>query len=467
MQGFGSSRARARLDNVVELLLLFGGMMPLTTLRKLTVALAAGALLVAGTSASAFTKPPFPRIGGIDIGSPMNFDDPTYQAQIARQDVSILGMYPGLAPGGKPLNTSLQAIKAKNPNTLLFLYAMLDCLGVAQANDAFAPLRTKVTSMKWWLYSDKSLSLHVLTPHDTRFGEINITQWAPQDSSGNNAVDYITRFFVNTNLTPNPAADGIFMDNTAVNPPAAGDWQRNGTILQPTDPKALSAFQAGYQRYYQLARSLAPGKFQIGNITEWAASGAAIPAGYVNMVDGGVMEGAIGKSWSVEGWAGWQVMMKQYNAIMAAVAEPKLIILNQWGDPTDYQSMRYGLGSTLLNDGYYSFTNTATSYHGVVWFDEFDAKLGQAQAIPTAAWKQGVWRRDFDNGIVLVNPKGNGNQTVTLETSYVKLQGTQDPAINNGQTVTTVTLKDRDGIILMRKNPVKRPAAPQKLTAGT
>jgi hypothetical protein len=103
----------------------------------------------------------------------------------------------------------------------------------------------------------------------------------------------------------------------------------------------------------------------------------------------------------------------------------------------------------------------------VVWFDEFDAKLGQAQAIPTAAWKQGVWRRDFDNGIVLVNPKGNGNQTVTLETSYVKLQGTQDPAINNGQTVTTVTLKDRDGIILMRKNPVKRPAAPQKLTAGT
>jgi len=220
-------------------------------------------------------------------------------------------------------------------------------------------------------------------------------------------------------------------------------------------------------RYSLETQTVAPGKFQIGNITEWAASGAAIPAGYVNMVDGGVMEGAIGKSWSVEGWAGWQVMMKQYNAIMAAVAEPKLIILNQWGDPTDYQSMRYGLGSTLLNDGYYSFTNTATSYHGVVWFDEFDAKLGQAQAIPTAAWKQGVWRRDFDNGIVLVNPKGNGNQTVTLETSYVKLQGTQDPAINNGQTVTTVTLKDRDGIILMRKNPVKRPAAPQKLTAGT
>jgi hypothetical protein len=76
-----------------------------------------------------------------------------------------------------------------------------------------------------------------------------------------------------------------------------------------------------------------------------------------------------------------------------------------------------------------------------------------------------VWRRDFDNGIALVNPKGNGTQTVTLETAFVKLKGTQDPATNNGQTVTTVTLKDRDGIILMRKNPAKRPAAPQKLSA--
>ncbi len=440
--------------------------MPLTHIRKLYVAVAAAALLVAGASASAFTKPPFPRIAGIDIGSPMNFDDTTYQAQLAKQNLSILGMYPGLSPGGQPLNTSIQAIKAKNPNTLIFLYAMLDSLGLAATNDSYATLRTKVTSMKWWLYSDQALTLNVLTPTDSSFGEINLTSYTPADSSGNDAVDWITRYFASTYYTPNPAIDGIFMDNTAVTPPVAGDWLRNGTILQPSDPTALSAFQAGYQRYYSLIKSLMPGKYQIGNITQWGASGAAIPPGYINMNNGGVMEGAIGKSWSVEGWAGWQVMMQQYTAIMGAIADPKLGILNQWGDPTDYQSMRYGLGSTLLNDGYYAFTNNATGYHGVVWFDEYDAKLGMGSTIPTAAWKQGVWRRDFDNGIVLVNPKGNGPQTVTLETSYVKLQGTQDPVTNNGQTVTSVTLKDRDGIILMRKNPVKRPAAPQNFTAA-
>jgi hypothetical protein len=31
---------------------------------------------------------------------------------------------------------------------------------------------------------------------------------------------------------------------------------------------------------------------------------------------------------------------------------------------------------------------------------------------------------------------------------------------NSGKTVTTVTLKDRDGIVLLRQSPVVRPATP-------
>ena len=48
----------------------------------------------------------------------------------------------------------------------------------------------------------------------------------------------------------------------------------------------------------------------------------------------------------------------------------------------------------------------------------------------TAPWMQGVWRRDFDNGIVLVNPKGNGSQTVSLGGTFTKLKGTQAPTVN-------------------------------------
>jgi len=61
-----------------------------------------------------------------------------------------------------------------------------------------------------------------------------------------------------------------------------------------------------------------------------------------------------------------------------------------------------------------------------------------------------VWRRDFDNGIVLVNPAGNGAKTVDLGGTFHKLTGTQAPDINNGATVTSVTLADRDGIVLSR-----------------
>lgn len=432
------------------------------TIRKLCLAATAALALTAATGATAFTKPAFPRVGGIQIGSPFNFNDAGYQADLARQDVMILGNYPGIAPGGQPMNTWVQAIKAKNPNALVFLYSISDSLAL-NGPDAFNPVRDKFNQMKWWLYSDKALTQTVPTVNPT-FDEVNISQFAPRDSNGDNAIDWITKYFANTYFKPNPAIDGLFMDNTAVQTPVAGDWQRNGTVLAAGDPTASGYLRAGFVRYYNLIKTLMPGKYQIGNITEWGLK-QAIPPEYVNLLNGGVMEGFVGKVWSVESWGGWQKMMDQYHGIMGALAEPKIGIFNQWGDPTDYQSMRYGLGSCLLDNGYYSFTSNASGYHGVVWFDELNANLGQGNTPPTAAWQKGVWRRDFDNGIVLVNPKGNGPQTVTLEGPFVKLSGTQDPVTNNGATVTTVTLKDRDGIILMRKNPVKRPMAPQKVMA--
>ena len=121
-----------------------------------------------------------------------------------------------------------------------------------------------------------------------------------------------------------------------------------------------------------------------------------------------------------------------------------------------------------MNNGYYSFTNPSNGYTGVVWFDEYNANLGQpvSTSLPTAAWQNGVWRRDFTNGIALVNPKGNGAQTVQLGGTFVKINGTQDPSVNSGQTVTSVTLQDRDGIILLRQTPLQQPKAPTGVSAS-
>jgi len=49
-----------------------------------------------------------------------------------------------------------------------------------------------------------------------------------------------------------------------------------------------------------------------------------------------------------------------------------------------------------------------------LWFDEFNFDLGYPiQARQEAQWSQGVWRRDFDNGIVLVIPRGTPRRPST------------------------------------------------------
>ena len=84
-------------------------------------------------------------------------------------------------------------------------------------------------------------------------------------------------------------------------------------------------------------------------------------------------------------------------------------------------------------------------------YDEFNVNLRAAlQPAVTAAHHNGVSRRNFRNGIALVNPRGNGTQTVTLGGMFHKVLGTQDPASNNGQVVTSVTLNAADGIVLTR-----------------
>lgn len=60
-----------------------------------------------------------------------------------------------------------------------------------------------------------------------------------------------------------------------------------------------------------------------------------------------------------------------------------------------------------------------------------------------------VFRRDFQYGIALANATPD-IKTIALGGTFRKILGTQDPAINNGQSVTSVTLDPWDGILLLR-----------------
>lgn len=62
--------------------------------------------------------------------------------------------------------------------------------------------------------------------------------------------------------------------------------------------------------------------------------------------------------------------------------------------------------------------------------------------------------RYFDNGVVLVNPTSS-NYNFSINGTYYRIKGTQDPLVNSGKKVkNSVTVPARDGLILV-KNPIE------------
>jgi hypothetical protein len=172
---------------------------------------------------------------------------------------------------------------------------------------------------------------------------------------------------------------------------------------------------------------------------------------YASQLEGAFLEGLMGKSWSIETWAGWAKVMTRYRDAMANTREPHIVGFNVHGNATDFRFFRYAYTSCLLDDGYFCFTDNEKEYSSVTWFDEFDFKLGAATTQPPASpWQKEVWRRDFEHGIALVNPTKQA-VTVMLDLGFCRLNGKQDPVTNDGKPASSVLLHARDGIILRRQ----------------
>jgi len=433
-------------------------------------------ILFVSVPSLAFDKPGFPRLAGTLIGSPAIYADANYQAQMAKLNVITINAWPGWSAdmgNGTTLEQAVSAIKKINPNELVFEYVILEQLGAQQGLTApYLEQYNKVVAANWWVYTQGSSGTRVLSSWQGGGGpfyEINLTSYAPPDSNGDRWTDWFAKYDVRTFLTPAPSLDGIYTDSVSWKPEQAsdGDWNRDGTADSSSNPTVQQWYRLGYQHYFQTLRSLAPSKFLIANIADWGDYSSTLTE-YQGLLNGGIIEAIVGMPYSPETFGGFSGALSWYRKTMAALADPKLAFFMQVGSATDYQAMRYGLTLCMMDDGYYNFAavapgQTNPDYHTIAWFDEFSVALGQATTSPpTSAWQQGVYRRDFQNGIALVNPKGNGPKTVTLEADFRKISGTQASNINNGQTVRTVSLADRDGIILLRTQAqsVTPPASP-------
>ncbi len=418
-------------------------------------------------AAAAQSSTPFPHLGAYLIGGTIDFVNLPH---IADLQAAVFSNYPGYSAGGKTMQQQIAAIKALNPN--IKITGIRNIMEISTGGgSAYGAEWTADTNNNWFLRGSWPSGGVVTSQYGAN--SVNITT-SHLNSSGQTYRQWNAAWSTGSSYPFAANLDGIYFDNFFYQPRVSGDYLQNGSS-QSGSAEAQLWRDAYADAAAQFRSAMGAGYMMWGNVADW---GSGSIQGYNQVLNGGVMESAIGQSYSYESQS-WAKLMSSYATIISALAPFQgggpYLIFQQDGSASDYQGMRYGLASCLLDNGYYHF-NTAGQGGGnnVAWFDELGVNLGPATAGPNnlgngtysngglTVWKQGVWRRDFANGIALVNPKGNGAQTVTLETTYKHLSGTQDPSVNNGQSVTSVTLNDRDGVILLRSGsqPVPVPDAP-------
>ena len=406
-------------------------------------------ILLAGITCLAGTAAPltFPRLMGMNIGA-KNYQEADYQRQLARLDAVILGFYKEWNPlhSAAPFREVTQQLKALNPLIHIGQYTILNESDVNPEND----VSRKLTAENWWL-GDASGN-KVQWTADYHCWDVNFTDWTRPDAGGMRFPEWRALRDYHVYFQDTPDFRIWYLDNVWGKPSVGkADWKSIGRNQLNSDDDIISAHQAGQRAEWLKIRKLRPDILLMGNVNGDDLSIAAIKG----QLDGAFLEAMMGKKWSVESWGGWAMMMDRYRKTIGALKDPSsgLVGFNVWGNTSDYRFFRYAYASCLMSNGYFSFTDAAAGYSSVPWFDEYGCKLGTAgNEPPVGPWQKGVWRRDFQYGIVLVNPATSA-VTVTVESGFKRLKGTQDPAVNDGAPVANViSVPAKDGIILRRND---------------
>lgn len=386
----------------------------------------------------------FPRLLGMNIGK-KHYDEPAYQADLARLDVVILGFYPGWNPRNEPdpIGTVLRNIKRMNPAIRIGQYTILNETYDDPAIVPNTDVIDAVNGNRWWLLDAAGKKVQWTPKYRT--WEINATEWAPANAAGQRYAQWRAERDHRVFFQPHPEFDIWYVDNVMWRPRVTGDWDGDGKDDDRNDPRIQSAYRRGMASHWAAIRKVQP-KIPIMGNTD---SDLSTPE-FRQKLDGAFLEGWMGKAWSIEQQKNWSAAMTLYRTTLSNLPKGAILGINVHGAEKDFRFLRYALASCLMDDGYFCFSENTVGYSSVSWFDEFDVPLGRARTEPPqSAWQNGVWRRDFDGGLALVNPTDE-TVTVTLEPGFRKIRGRQDPKTNDGEAATQVTLAKKDGIILVR-----------------
>jgi hypothetical protein len=367
--------------------------------------------------------------------------------ELAKWDVLILDM-----ETQENSRAQLQEIRRLNPEVIILAYITSQEIidDISNYNEAY--LRQEVAKNivdGWWLKDAQGQK--VCNWPGTSM--LNLSNNTLPDSQGNRFNDYLPEFVIN-NLKSSGLWDGVFYDNTW------GDvsWVNSGNLDVNNDGEKDSAAQAdnlwaaGFKKMLAKTRSLAGKDFIIvgnGNVY--------FP--YQSLLNGMMLE-HFPSSW--ENGGTWSGSMATYLRLPGTNVYPQIPVINVYDkNQNNFTHFRFGLTSALLGDGFYSFDYDVTSHGQTWWYDEYDVNLGTAQSAPynlldnsSQKLKPGLWRRDFKNGVVIVNSTNKKQTYVLNKEELEKIKGNQDPAFNNGQRVNYVQLAPSDGGIFLKRSNI-------------
>ncbi|MGE5116996.1 MAG: putative glycoside hydrolase [Betaproteobacteria bacterium] len=377
-----------------------------------------------------------PQVAALDYSSDVTS---ARQALLAKFRFAIFG-----SRVGSSLVSFSAGIHSRNSNTRQVFYVAFNELKCSAAStDYFYPMVVAANKADFWLRKADGTRSQWTSLYNTC--DMNITSWGRKDSSGWTWTQRKAQFDYNNAFSKLPYVSYVFSDNTFGLPRVDADWERIGTNQSRTDSTVVSAQRYGQVAYWNALKGYKSTLRIIGNADNDLSSSQ-----YVEKLNGAFFEGAIGRSWSIETWAGWDAMMKRYRALIVNSTSPNVVFLQAYGATTDYRTMRYGLASALLDQGYFVYLPSSGTLQPT-WYDEYDAPIGAPVDAPPFSPKQnGIYMRRYQNGLVLVNPSKTNTASIYVGSGYKRLKGTQDPYVNNGQVQSTVTLGPRQGLIMVR-----------------
>jgi len=366
--------------------------------------------------------------------------------ELAKWDLLVLDMEVQINS-----KSNLKKIRELNPDIIILAYITSQ---EANANiyssqwSHNATLRKKLADNiidSWWLKNKDNSR--------TTFWEgtylLNITDGAGVNSRGQKWNDYLPEF-VDREIISTGLWDGVFYDNIWGDIAwVRGDFDANNDGRGDSISEVNNAWSSGVKKMLKKTRELIGSKYLIlGN--------GKVYDGYQGLLNGVMLEG-FPSSWESNG--NWDGILKTYSGVSQKNNSPKITIINSYSSRQSYQKMRFGLASVMMEShGYFSFDYDVSSHGQVWWYDEYDVSLGKAQSTAydllnkgNTVYKKSLWRRDFENGVVILNSSDKEQLYVFKQEEFQKINGIQDRTINNGSIINFIKIKPNDAVILLKR----------------